>query len=71
MHQAPKTVSPARRRLASANAGTSTALFDLCDRLSEHFGHLRSNLLLRDALWLQVLDQLVHDVMVGGLLEIG
>src|SRR5215813_7722536 len=70
MHQAPKTVSPARRRRARANAGTSAALLDLRDSFAQQFGHLGPNLLLGDTLWLQVLDQLVHDVVIGALLKV-
>src|SRR5262249_32924510 len=62
MHQAPKTVSPARRRRARANAGTSAALLALHDRLPQQVGHLGPDLLLGDPLWLQVLEQLMHDV---------
>src|SRR6185437_9011164 len=70
MHQAPYTVSPARRRRARAKAGTSAALLDLRDRLRQQLSHLQSNLLLGNALRLQVLDDLVRDVFVAAF-EVG
>src|SRR5262245_53854364 len=70
MHQAPKTVSPARRRLARAKA-TSAALLDLRDRLRQQFGHPCADLLLGDAFRLQILDELVRHVLVGAFLKIG
>src|SRR5512139_4310394 len=71
VHQDENTVSPARRARASAKAATSTALFDLRDRLTEQFSHLRADLLLGDAFGLQIFCNFTENVVIAGFLEIG
>src|ERR1019366_5972891 len=70
VHHEEKPVSSARSRWATANAVTVTALYKLRDRLTEKYAHLRANLLLGNALRLQILCNFMQNVVDGGFLEI-
>src|SRR5450631_3941615 len=72
LHQAEKTVSPARRRRARPKAGTSATRLDLCGRLFQEFVHGAADLEIGDGdlLVVEAFADFLKNIAIAAFLEV-